>query len=548
MVGTIVSRELLHGRGRWAAGVRLGYAGCLLLETIVFAHLCTFDADPYSPAPRANPAVGALPGWFVVVLAAQQALAALAAAVFAAGSLGQEKAKGTLQDLLTTDLSSLEIVLGKLLGQTARALALSQAGWVVLALAAGIAGVKPGTLLALVAVLIISFAAAAALGVLAAVRCRSTASATFVAVVCFFAGWAVLGWAASRLTGTGPLGLLEGFLADPESDQRGPGFAVLGIGWAVLACAALLVAAWRLRPESARQVETRPGVVGSRWLAARPPVSDFPIEWKEAHVEGDGPWPALPRLPLVAWTTLVVFLTAAGDVALLVGGGALYPGTTLFGGPVVMVGFAVQGLVVLLLGGLVVGVRGAVAVSGERERGTWDAVRLTPLTPHEIVRDKFGGILAPAHHLLGAYALTAVVLSVPGGPGSILWTTITVTAAYSLMSFLAAAGLAVSARSVTFWESIHRFLGRVAAGLGMGLLFAMFPLFLMFSPCGLMCLWCLSVSPEWGLSIASWVGLAVFCLPLARFVQPALEEARAELARADAPPVLVQPPADPPPG
>jgi len=70
----------------------------------------------------------------------------------------------------------------------------------------------------------------------------------------------------------------------------------------------------------------------------------------------------LMGMSVVAWALLVVFVTLALDFSLLVVVGFLDPGAFVLGTPLLMIAFAVQGLLVVLGVGLFVGV-GVVPVS-----------------------------------------------------------------------------------------------------------------------------------------------------------------------------------------
>ena len=62
------------------------------------------------------------------------------------------------------------------------------------------------------------------------------------------------------------------------------------------------------------------------------------------------------------------------------------------------------------------------AISSERERQTWEALLLTPLSAGQIIRGKLWGVMAASYWYLLAYAAPAVTLSVLGGPVAVFWT------------------------------------------------------------------------------------------------------------------------------
>ena len=61
-----------------------------------------------------------------------------------------------------------------------------------------------------------------------------------------------------------------------------------------------------------------------------------------------------------------------------------------------------------------VGLRAAVSIASERERGTWDALLMSPLEPGEIVRAKLFGSLYALRWMVGAMILAWTLAVVVG--------------------------------------------------------------------------------------------------------------------------------------
>jgi ABC-type Na+ efflux pump permease subunit len=123
----------------------------------------------------------------------------------------------------------------------------------------------------------------------------------------------------------------------------------------------------------------------------------------------------------------------------------------------------------MLLASLVVGIRCSGSVTGEREKQTWEAVLLTPLSARALIRAKLWGVMAASYWYLLAYAAPAVILSTLGGAVAfgltMLWLGVTVLAMY----FVGAAGVYCSVTSRTSWRSL---LSTLAIGyLGGGLIY-----------------------------------------------------------------------------
>src|SRR5262249_54649558 len=139
-----------------------------------------------------------------------------------------------------------------------------------------------------------------------------------------------------------------------------------GIG---VICLALSV--WQFRPLYLRQVEAAGRSRKSWWKRRRREVDDDPVRWREATTGG--------RLPRWLTIGMLAALTGASSAAIVYS-----QEPTLF---------ILQGVVFLFLVSLVAGVRTSGAVSGERERQTWDSLLITPLDTWDLILDKANGAL-----------------------------------------------------------------------------------------------------------------------------------------------------------
>ena len=345
------------------------------------------------------------------------------------------------------------------------------AGLPLFALLAGFGGVEPITLLALGVALIVPLFALASLTLLASVWCRQTRDAVLALyVVGTLAGLAV--WYFQ-----GPLRYFNPLfvLAPAWGAWRGLDLAELGqrlllssLCWGSLGGVCLGLAIWRLRPAYVAELENeRPRFV--RWYSApRVPVQDEPIRWRERHVEGLAPTPELRRIPqwlgiaalavLSSLSSVLILLlslpasVSVGDV--IVALARFQPGRLAVVMPSAGDGFLVQGLVVMLLASLIVGIRCSGAVTGERERQTWEALLLTPLSAKQLIRGKLWGIMGASYVYLLAYAVPAVVLSVLGGVMALLWVLLWLAVTVLAMYYIGAAGLWASVRSRNSWRAL----------------------------------------------------------------------------------------------
>src|SRR5262245_24096302 len=289
MFGPVVQRELRSASRRtWLYYFRGVYAGWLVEIFALFFALylarCWVGSD--------SPARGVVVVLFWVLLAQQLLLPMLLLPAFAAAALTEEKARGTLADLLTTELTSGEIIGGKALTELLRVAYLFLAGWPMVGFAGALAGLEPGTLLALLACGLAPLPALAAAGLLASVWFRTTASAALAAYALAAAGFAAL-WASGA--GGDVLGLLAN---NPDPGHLVRAVAWTWAAWGGLALAYLAVAVWRFRPACRRQLTAAAPRRQAAWVwDGRPAVGDSPLRWKGQYVDGLVGVPALRRVP-----------------------------------------------------------------------------------------------------------------------------------------------------------------------------------------------------------------------------------------------------------
>jgi hypothetical protein len=110
-----------------------------------------------------------------------------------------------------------------------------------------------------------------------------------------------------------------------------------------------------------------------------------------------------------------------------------------------------SGLVVLALLGLLVQVRTALTIAGERENQTWDLLRLTLLTPESLVRGKLWGALDALFPLLTAGLVPFLLVACRIGVLAVLAVVAVWLAGWPILYALAACGVRCSARTRTSW-------------------------------------------------------------------------------------------------
>src|SRR5437016_3051319 len=130
MLGPVFSLELRLAvrRGRLNA-FRCIYGSCWLLQLAVLCvFLFQYETERASPGAVLGPFLNLA---FQIFVAQQFIFLVLATPAVVAGAITDEKSQGTLQHLLTADLSSWEIVLGKFLGRMAQVGLIALIGWAV---------------------------------------------------------------------------------------------------------------------------------------------------------------------------------------------------------------------------------------------------------------------------------------------------------------------------------------------------------------------------------------------------------------------------------
>jgi ABC-type transport system involved in multi-copper enzyme maturation permease subunit len=483
MVGPVLHHEMLLGSRRSRAYVfRWIYAGWLVLQ--VFWFLFQYGVTSLATG-TPTPATAVVSAWFVETFVIQQLIfMVLATPVLTAGAVTDEKTRGTLQYLLTTDLQSWHIVLGKLLGRVTQVALLALAGLPLFCFLGAFAGVEPWTLVGVFLVTVLPLLALGSASLLASVWSRQTRDAVLglyaVGTVIVLLGWWLAGGVAQYFD---PLYVLEPAWGERTvADLQEFGRRLLGsaLGWGTIAAVCFGLAVWRLRPAYVRQIEGEGRQKKARWWRARrAPIGDNPIVWKERHVEGLAPIAALRRVP--TWLTILVIFaaTTASSLWILI---SLSSASITFDQMVQMIlrldvvglvgrlspppgvadwFFLWQSIVAMLLASLVVGIRCSGAVTGEREKRTWEALLLTPLTSRQLIRGKMWGILGSSYLFLLAYAVPALALSSLGGFLPFFWTAVWLAVTWLAMYFIGATGLWCSVRSKGSWRSL---LGTVGIG------------------------------------------------------------------------------------
>jgi len=321
--------------------------------------------------------------------ATQLALALLAAPAATAGALYLDRARGTLTQLLVTDLTAAEIVLGKLAARFVPLAAAVLCGVPLLSLAALLGGIDPDAVIGLLLVTL----GAAVLGCTLALTLSVWGTTLTEVVLATYAIWLVAillppVWWVLSAAGAVPWPLPEWMEAtSPVLLVFAPGRTPDGMGldaplWFVGLCLALSgalagFAAWRLRPAAARESDRPRRRVGlgrlGQWLPG-PSLDANPVLWREWHA----------RRPTRG--VLVLWLLYAALACACTAGVAWLTWQVPSGGPAPVLN-ALQ----VAAGMLMLSIAAASALAEERVRGSLDVLLATPLPTRSVVWGKWWG-------------------------------------------------------------------------------------------------------------------------------------------------------------
>jgi ABC-type transport system involved in multi-copper enzyme maturation permease subunit len=341
--------------------------------------------------------------YFYAVIGVELTLVLLAAPAATAGALCVDRARGTLDHMLATELSDPEIVLGKLAARLLPVLGLVACSWPVLALASLLGGIDPVALTLAFAIIL----AVALLGCTMALALSVWARKPHEVVLVVYTFWALalllwpIWWvlAQAKIAGPPPDWSL---VADPYYLAFAPysapsrfGFEeYLGFFAATLGTSAALaiLAVWRMRPVARRGTDDhrrgpRLGWAGriARWLPG-PALDGNPVLWREWHRSRPSRWV----------TILIVVGGGLTGLAVLVGGvTALTHGLDPRPGPpepAILAGLCAA-LLQLIFGLLMLSAAAPTSMAEERQRGSLDLLAATALSTRTIVLGKWLGTL-----------------------------------------------------------------------------------------------------------------------------------------------------------
>jgi len=388
--------------------------------------------------------------FFEVFVVVQYATVILLTPVYVAGTIAVEKERKTLEFLLATDLRNREIVFGKLAARVTTLLMFVFAGLPVVAFLQLFGGIDPNLLLAAFAATVVNVIGLAAVAVWTSAmlrRARDAIVLTYMLAVVYVFGSLFLAVFAIAPIGTGVWWQSSvsafGYSVSPAdlmlaTAAGNPVMVVVRLNaplrsgaqanvtelfrefatfWGLVTALMIGLAVWRVRAVAlaqsygpVRQPRKRRG----RAVRQHPEVGDNPVFWREVFVEGGvrGGW-------LWRVISVVIALLIAAPVGIIIyellfatnpwrAGMSFAEAWNEFSRE--MSGWArgATGVVTTLIF-FAAAVRGAGAVSGEKDKDTWVSLLSVPLSADRILWGKWWGCVLG---LRRAYLALVVIWSV----------------------------------------------------------------------------------------------------------------------------------------
>lgn len=392
-------------RKGWVTGLRWLYTTTLLIALWLVYQ--------YNPVSSYNGLAGLGQAFVAAILGLQFVAVLLLTPAFVSGAIVEEKEKQTLDLLLTTQLSSAQIIYGKLFSRLAQVVAVLLAGLPILSLVLFFGGVEMGYILTGFVVTVMTLFSIASASIFCSLSSRSAWSALVssyaIALLLGVLAIGMNGLFAASMRGTDLEAvvisnvLIHGlialtfftFVGNSDLRERQRELAPQQVTWTNPETGEV----WRDEP--LLRVPTKRLRQGLAGFAGRPGVSDRPMLWKELYVGAD----ATKRFTLL----FIVPWAGCASFALLLAFAVTQDNEALSNLT------ALTRIVGVLLAGclcLVVGFRAAGTVVREKEQHTLDALLTLPIARREILATKWLGSLGRARWL-------ALVLLVDVGLGVI---------------------------------------------------------------------------------------------------------------------------------
>ncbi len=444
-LGPVFVYDGLVASRRWQTYAVRAFGGamlCVAIFTVVSSR--TWSSDN-SMSWREYAAIGE--SLFYGIIGVEITLVMLAAPAATAGAICVDRARGTLAHMLVTDLSDVEIVLGKLAARMLPVLGLVACSWPILAISSLLGGIDPMALVLAFAVLIAVALVGCSMAITLSVWARKSHEVVMVVYTFWMAAlllwpiWYGISTYPGSIIGRPPewtLWLDPYYIAYAPyarpgkltiEDYLGTFGSALG-----LSVALVLLAIWRMRPVARKGIvgEGRPSKRVGPGLLARavrmlpgPSLDGNPVFWREWHrmrvsrwllilvvLVGGSTTMACIYSAVAAWMACIYSAVAAWVLGLdPYGSGAsrdqIIPG--IFGT-----------FILLTFGGLMLAASAPTSMAEERQRGSLDLLTATPMSSATIVIGKWLGALRPLLLLLIGPSVFALALATAGRPARVL--------------------------------------------------------------------------------------------------------------------------------
>jgi ABC-type transport system involved in multi-copper enzyme maturation permease subunit len=397
--------------------------------------------------------------FFEVFVVVQYLTVMLLTPVYVGGTIAVEKERKTLEFLLATDLRNREIVFGKLAARVTNLLMFVFAGLPIVAVLQLFGGIDPNLLLAAFAATVINIIGLSAVAVwLSAIlrRARDAIVLTYMLALVYvfgslmlaalaiappFAGawWTVpvtaFGYslAASDVmtasAGGNPLWMVVRLQGGPPGMRANVTdlFREFATFWGLVTVVAIGLAVWRLRAVALHQSyggvkqPRKRTTAGGRPVRRNPEVGDNPVFWREVFVEGGVKggwlWRVISGIVVVLIFVPVVMILYENFFAASTwrAGFSLAETWDFFTREINAWARGVSCILVTLML-FAAAVRGAGAISGEKDKDTWVSLLSAPLSADTILWGKWWGCVLG---LRRAYAVLLFIWCLGLGIGAI---------------------------------------------------------------------------------------------------------------------------------
>ncbi len=391
-LGPVFAYEWLRTTRRWTMYAwRAGFV-LVLLGGLTLVWLVWLGESQVTASSNVQAQADLAKAFFGIIECVAVVTVLVVAPAATAGVICQERVRGTLVDVLATDISSAEVVLGKLAARLLPVLATIAAAVPVLAITSLFGGIGPAALGGSFAVVVGLAVLGCALALSLSLWGRKTHEVLLSMYFVWFL-WLLLlpVWVVVTSHRTGrplPWGWLARthpfmltFLAHEVSPSWSPGLAAqlrFLAGAVVLAAGLVALTIWRLRPvcvgQSGQRATRR--ARSPRWRRPWAPTLDGnPVVWRECHRQEPSRW---TRIVWGLYGVLALALCVQAIVMMIVP--RLVPGIWM---PERV------NVCQVAIGLLLLSVTTAAGLYEERAHGSLDVLLATPLPTATIVRGKW---------------------------------------------------------------------------------------------------------------------------------------------------------------